>query len=110
MMTMDVQQIEQQMSLVSDEVLKSCWQVLGSSITCVGELNISRKIAKAQRVEDVKWLINQGYVKLPTLEWLTEFFEPIENNRCEARDVAQALLDKMQKGECKRLKDERSKV
>ena len=49
-------------------------------------------VARAQCSADAKWIEEQGYVKLPSEEWLTEFFKPIENNRCDADDVAQALI------------------
>lgn len=39
-----------------------------------------------------------GYVKLPSVEWLTTFLKPSESNRVDARDVARTLHSALQGG------------
>ena len=87
-----IKSIEEQMPLVCYPSL-SAMKELGIRDREVGMYTAGHDSgAEAQRSSDAKWIEEQGYVKLPSEEWLTEFFKPIENNRCDADDVAQALI------------------
>ena len=92
---MDAQSIEQQIPLIGtgqrDEIVYAC---TSRKDTDTPE-DLAEAIADAQRSADAKWLIDNGYIKLPSIEELTKFFKPLEHRGCDAGDVAQGLIDWM---------------